>query len=60
VEKPALSTGGGDNFNGGFCTGLLLGLGAAEAALMGTLGLQPLRGRWAQPEKNGYLESIAH
>ncbi len=26
IEKPAISTGGGDNFNAGLCAGLLLGL----------------------------------
>jgi sugar/nucleoside kinase (ribokinase family) len=30
VLKPKLSTGAGDNFNAGFCLGLLLGLGLAE------------------------------
>jgi hypothetical protein len=32
VAKPVLSTGGGDNFNAGFCTGLLNGLTAKDAA----------------------------
>jgi sugar/nucleoside kinase (ribokinase family) len=37
VEKPVLSTGGGDNFNAGFCAGLVQGLGAASAACMGVM-----------------------
>lgn len=35
VAKPVISTGGGDNFNAGFCTGLLLGLDLRDAMVMG-------------------------
>lgn len=35
VESPRISTGGGDNFNAGFCLGQLLGLGLREAMLLG-------------------------
>lgn len=36
VEKPKLSTGAGDNFNAGFCLGLLAGLPIDEALCCGT------------------------
>lgn len=35
VEKPALSTGGGDNFNAGYCFGRLHGLQPVDAAQLG-------------------------
>ncbi len=35
VQKPLLSTGGGDNFNAGYCTGLLYGCTPEEALLVG-------------------------
>ena len=34
VEKPRLSTGGGDNFDAGFCTGLLMGLPSETSLYM--------------------------
>jgi sugar/nucleoside kinase (ribokinase family) len=37
VEKPLLSTGGGDHFNAGFCYGWLLGLPPVAAARLGVL-----------------------
>jgi len=36
VEKPKLSTGAGDNFNAGFCLGLLAGLPVEQALCCGT------------------------
>ncbi|MEM6551888.1 MAG: PfkB family carbohydrate kinase [Planctomycetota bacterium] len=36
VKKPKLSTGAGDNFNAGFCTGLLAGLPLEQALCTGT------------------------
>jgi sugar/nucleoside kinase (ribokinase family) len=36
VKKPKLSTGAGDNFNAGFCLGLLAGLPVAQALCTGT------------------------
>ncbi len=36
VEKPKLSTGAGDNFNAGFCLGLLADLPVAQALCVGT------------------------
>lgn len=35
VENPKLSTGGGDNFNAGFCMGRLLDLSVQDSLLMG-------------------------
>lgn len=35
VESPKISTGGGDNFNAGFCLGLLLHLELRDAMLLG-------------------------
>jgi len=35
TSKPVLTTGGGDNFNGGFCLGLLLGLSPQQALTLG-------------------------
>lgn len=35
VEKPVLTTGGGDNFNAGFCFGLLSGMSLRDAAVTG-------------------------
>ncbi len=35
VEEPQISTGGGDNFNAGFCLGWLLGYGNKECLLTG-------------------------
>ncbi len=35
VGKPVLTTGGGDNFNGGFCTGQLLGMDMDQSLLLG-------------------------
>ena len=34
IEKPVLSTGGGDNFNAGFCMGALLGLDTPSLLLL--------------------------
>lgn len=36
TSSPVLTTGAGDNFNGGFCLGLLLGLSPKEALVLGT------------------------
>jgi sugar/nucleoside kinase (ribokinase family) len=36
VKKPKLSTGAGDNFNAGFCLGLLAGLPVTQAVCTGT------------------------
>ena len=36
VQRPALSTGAGDNFNAGFCLGLLTGLDIEAALCVGT------------------------
>ena len=36
TSNPVLTTGAGDNFNGGFCLGLLLGLSPKEALVLGT------------------------
>ena len=35
VKSPKISTGGGDNFNAGFCTGQLLGLAVRDSMLLG-------------------------
>lgn len=35
VRAPKISTGGGDNFNAGFCTGQLLGLAVRDSMLLG-------------------------
>lgn len=35
TSKPRLTTGAGDNFNAGFCLGLMLGLGLTEALALG-------------------------
>lgn len=35
VDAPVISTGGGDNFNGGFCAGLLLDLPMAHCLVLG-------------------------
>ncbi|HHV93636.1 MAG TPA: hypothetical protein GXX47_03740 [Firmicutes bacterium] len=35
TSKPLLTTSGGDNFNGGFCLGLLLGLAPQQALVVG-------------------------
>lgn len=35
VEKPTITTGGGDNFNGGFCIGQLLNLSLEQSLLLG-------------------------
>lgn len=35
VEDPRISTGGGDNFNAGFCMGMLLGMPLRECAILG-------------------------
>ncbi|NLL41738.1 MAG: hypothetical protein GX251_00165 [Firmicutes bacterium] len=35
TSKPRLTTGAGDNFNAGFCLGLMLGLGVEESLLVG-------------------------
>lgn len=35
ARKPRLTTGAGDNFNAGFCTGLLLGLEPSHALVLG-------------------------
>lgn len=37
VKSPIVVTGGGDNFNAGYCTGRLLGLSPSESALLGNL-----------------------
>lgn len=36
TSNPILTTGAGDNFNGGFCLGLLLGLAPQQALTLGT------------------------
>ncbi|NMB45412.1 MAG: carbohydrate kinase family protein [Firmicutes bacterium] len=36
TSNPVLTTGAGDNFNGGFCLGLLLGLSPQQALALGT------------------------
>lgn len=35
IEKPKISTGGGDNLNAGFCLGFLLGLSMEESMILG-------------------------
>ena len=35
VEHPRLSTGGGDNFNAGFCLGQMLGWSIRESMILG-------------------------
>lgn len=37
VEKPRISTGGGDNFNAGLCAGLLSGYSLEQSAMIGSL-----------------------
>jgi sugar/nucleoside kinase (ribokinase family) len=36
IENPMLSTGGGDNFNGGLCLGLLSGMPLRESLILGS------------------------
>ena len=36
TSKPRLTTGAGDNFNAGFCMGLLLGLTLEQSVMLGT------------------------
>lgn len=35
IRAPKITTGGGDNFNAGFCFGTLLGFEIADSALLG-------------------------
>ena len=35
ITSPVLSTGGGDNFNAGFCAGVLMGLSPRESLILG-------------------------
>ncbi len=35
VNDPLLSTGGGDNFNAGFCTGMIMGLPLTQSLILG-------------------------
>ncbi|HHW31492.1 MAG TPA: carbohydrate kinase family protein [Clostridiaceae bacterium] len=37
IKKPCISTGGGDNFNAGFCCGLLSGLSVPQSTVLGSL-----------------------
>lgn len=51
VEKPRISTGGGDNFNAGFCLGQMLGMELPDSMILGmaTSGFYV---------KNGYSPSV--
>jgi len=63
VEKPKLTTGAGDNFNAGFCMGLLLDLSPEQALLMG-MGTSGFYVRHAHSpnfeELQEFLQSWAH
>ena len=61
VQKPKISTGGGDNFNAGFCLGLLLDLTLNEALKTGmaTSGSYVKNGNSPSVEEiAGYLRSL--
>ena len=59
VRKPNLSTGAGDNFNAGFCTGLLLGLTLCQclAAAKGMSGFYVRKARSATVAELGRFVS---
>ena len=48
TSKPRLTTGAGDNFNAGFCLGLLLGLSLEQCVMLGTAIIWILRAQYAQ------------
>ena len=58
TPTPAVSTGGGDNFNAGFCNGWLLGMAPDECAVLGsyTSGYYVRHGR--PPGKRELMEFI--
>lgn len=61
VQKPKISTGGGDNFNAGFCLGLLLSLDVNEALKTGiaTSGFYVKNGNSPSiDEIAGYLKGL--
>jgi len=61
VMKPKLSTGAGDNFNAGFCTGLLLGLDLCEclACAKGMSGFYVRKSRSATlPELGKFVSRL--
>ncbi len=61
--SPKLSTGAGDHFNGGFCSGLLAGLPVRDALYLGvgTSGFYVRSGKSpTMPDVTGLLEAWAH
>ncbi|TAE59432.1 MAG: hypothetical protein EAZ89_02505 [Bacteroidetes bacterium] len=56
VEQPRISTGAGDNFNAGFCTGRLLGLGNGPALTLGNA----ISSLYMQSMQSPDIQSIAH
>jgi len=55
TRRPALSTGAGDNFNAGFCVGLLAGLPLEQALCVGTA----TSGRYVRQAASPTLEDVA-
>ncbi len=55
TRRPALSTGAGDNFNAGFCLGLLAGMGVEEALCTGTA----TSGFYVRQARSPSLEELA-
>lgn len=58
VEKPLLSTGGGDNFNAGYCAGILMGLKAADAAAMAVLVSSQYVAKGKSPGRQDLLAAL--
>lgn len=54
-EKPLLTTGAGDNFNAGYCNGLLLGLGTEGALITGVA----TSGYYVSNAKSPTMEELA-
>jgi len=55
IHRPALLTGGGDNFNAGFCLGLLMGASKRECLLYGMF----VAGFYVREGKSPSLEELA-
>lgn len=55
VKNPKLSTGAGDNYNAGFCLGVLAGLGAAESVCVGNAA----SGFYVRNARSATMEELA-